>query len=43
MDDDLTAYCIEGCGREATTDRWYAMTDDGTPILELVCEACAQR
>ena len=38
MTDDPTPYCVEGCGRPATTSRPMGVTADGTPTDELVCE-----
>lgn len=41
MTDDSTPYCVEGCGRPATTSRPLGVTQDGIPTVELVCDHCA--
>ena len=40
--DDDTALCIDGCGREATTERLVGiiMTDDGQDFIELAELCC---
>ena len=35
------AYCADGCGRLAETERPMGVTADGDYIAELVCRACA--
>jgi len=34
-------YCIEGCGRPATTESTIGVTSDGDEIAELLCSPCA--
>ena len=35
------AYCADGCGRLAETERPMGVTADGDYIAELVCNRCA--
>ena len=34
------AYCADGCGRLAETERPMGVTADGDVIVELVCMSC---
>lgn len=35
------AYCADGCGRLAETERPQGVSRDGEVIVELVCRRCA--
>ena len=35
------AYCADGCGRLAETERPMGVTADGDYVAELVCNRCA--
>lgn len=38
--DPHEAYCADGCGRLAETERIAGLTSRGTEVVELVCHPC---